>query len=87
MKYKKIGLNVNKTNKLEDKTILLKYFKNGEIVGAIPGTMRDPVTGDKIPGNEIFSDGEYEWKTDLPYLINKYNFRVDKDFLNYVKAR
>lgn len=85
MKFKRISFDVNKTNKPEDKELLLKYLKNGKVIGAIPGTMRDPIAGNKIPGNEIFSDGEYEWKADLPYLVNKYNFQVDKDFIDHVK--
>lgn len=83
MRFKKVRFSENKSI-CKDKNKILSYLKNKKIVGAIPGGFKDPFTNKKILGNNIYSDGVYEWGDDLHYLLTNYDVDVDKEFINHV---
>ena len=46
----------------------------------------DRVTGKQVENicRIIYNDGEYEWRSEEVYLIEKYNMKVSDEFINHV---
>lgn len=85
--YKKLEYKFGNEENYKDKKSLISYLKNHNAIGACPGSFKDPFTGESLRVNTIFSDGVYEWKEDLPYLIENYNVVIDEKFLEHCKIK
>lgn len=65
-----------------EKDKLVRYLKNAECIAAMPAIFRDAFTGEIITGDTvILSDGEYEWFSDIPYYVEKYDMKLDEEFV------
>ena len=71
-----------------DKSKIVKYLENGIVVATSPGTIIDVLSPDKeIIGNETwYTDGKYLWCSELSYYIERYNLKLDDEFLNYIRS-
>ena len=64
----------------KNKDKILSFFKKGKEYAIAATYWRDVLTHEIIGDNIItYSDGKYEWCCDLPYCIEKYNYRMDKE--------
>ena len=73
---------VNKNAKpYENKDKILSFFKNGKEYAIAPTFWYDMFTNEKV-GDDIFTytDGKYEWSCYIPYYIEKYNYRLEKEY-------
>lgn len=61
----------------------LAYLRDPKKVSAFaPGIAHDALTGEAIPGYfSCSTDGVYEWRSDLPYYLEKYNVSLPDDFV------
>jgi hypothetical protein len=73
----------------EFKYILLDYLSTGESIAKAPAVLVDHVTGVKLENIELemLTDGEWQWRSDLFYYVEKYNLRIDEEFLTHILAK
>ena len=68
-----------------NKSKILLYLRNGEVIAAAAGRAVDILTGEKIQEEWLlFTDGVYQWDTSLIYHFNKYDIPLPQDFINHV---
>lgn len=85
MRFKRLQINIDKRSYLgAKKTKVLEYLKKGKSIAACPGDFRDPITDKSLGVNEILTDGEYEWKESLYYIVDKYDVELPQKFLDKV---
>lgn len=65
---------------------ILKYFKNHDADIAVACTAVDHVTGKNIGSESILSynDGVYYWTNEEIYLFEKYDLKLNNDFIFHV---
>ena len=70
---------------IKEKETVLKYLRNGKDTAAYAGIAKDILTGEEIPGQWLLlSDGVFEWSTDEIYYFEKYNIKLEDEFIEYV---
>lgn len=66
--------------------LILDYLSSGITVFDVMGVTIDPI--DKTTcisgGPGLVTDGEWIWREDLKYFVEKYNVGLPQDFLNHV---
>ena len=61
----------------------LSYLKAGKEGAIAPAIVLDVITGERIPIKLCtMNDGEYFWRSDLIYYVEKYNLELPSDFLS-----
>ena len=94
--YKEIPHGKNKLNSIrdflsqeiiKDKEKIVKYLENGIVVATSPGIITDVLSpNNEVIGNETwYTDGKYIWCSELSYYIEKYNLKLDDEFINYIR--
>ena len=72
----------------EHKERVLSYLKSKKANAVAAGRATDVLTGKTIPSEfACYTDGEYVWRSDLIYYIEKYNLNPGDDFINHVLGR
>ena len=75
-------------NPIEGKEQILKYLRNGKKGAYAPSKMIDVISGEVIPGELCcYSDGEYGWRSDTIYYFEKYNLKLEEEFIKSLKER
>ncbi len=71
----------------KEKQRIVSYLRNGKVISAAPGIMKDILTGERT-GREmlVYSDGQYAWKSDLIYYVEKYDMRLPSEFIDHILA-
>lgn len=70
---------------MEKKADILTYLKKVNVMAAAPGYAIDVFTGNRIQEPlYAYSDGEYIWRSDTIYYFDKYNLRLEDDFIEHV---
>ena len=73
---------------IEGKKKVLDYLKSAEIVAVSPSIPRDIITGERIPGDFCYySDGKYSWRSDTIYYFERYNLRLEDEFIQHVLSQ
>lgn len=73
---------------IEKKDDVLKYLKNGEDDGVRCSGIFDYVSGEPtFQTIHLFTDGKYCWDSEEIYHFEKYNLRLNDDFIEYVLSR
>ncbi len=69
----------------QEKKRILSYLRSGTVVSAAPGIMKDVLNGEPT-GREmlVYSDGQYAWKSDVIYYVEKYNMRLPEEFIDHI---
>ena len=68
-----------------NKKKILEYLRNGRITAAAAGTANDIITGKTIDEPFcMFTDGVYAWRSDTIYYVDKYNLKLEDEFINHV---
>ena len=72
--------------RLSDKEKILEHFKKYSSESAVLSQSAcDYVTGKNLPNSILcYTDGIYVWTNEEVYHFNKYNLKLNDDFLNYV---
>ncbi len=69
----------------KNKFKILNYLKNGRVIGAAPGILKDSFTQKQIDGQWLLmTDGIYEWDTKLIYHYEKYNLVLPQEFIKNI---
>lgn len=72
---------------MKDKSKILQHLRSGTVTAAAAGHARDVFSGEVIDGELTYqTDGIYEWRSDIPYYVDKYNMQLNKDFVEYVMS-
>ena len=75
-------------NEMENKTVILDYLRKGKVTAASPARMVDVINGEKIDGSlKMLEDDKYAWRSDLIYYFEKYNLKLDDDFIAHVLSK
>jgi hypothetical protein len=71
---------------LNEKEAILKYFKeHGSETAIITCASTDYISGEKLSDSvTCFDDGEYCWTSEEVYHFEKYNLKINDDFIQYV---
>ena len=80
-----IKFNKEKVNRnalpYENKEKILSFLKSGKEYAIAPTFWYDMFTNEKVGNNILtYTDGKYEWSCYIPYYIEKYNYRLDKEY-------
>lgn len=60
---------------------ILSFFKQGKEYAVAATFWYDVVTNEKIGNNRYtYTNGKYEWSGNIPYCIEKYNYRLEKEY-------
>lgn len=89
--YKEFGGDSNRSiterfhsQKYEEQDRILSFMKTKGDEISIGGRVTDIINGNTI-GNRITKKyGRYVWSSDLEYYVEKYNFRPNEEFINFV---
>ena len=70
---------------VRQKDDIVKYMRKGKITSCSPAIVRDIITNQviNIPLN-FMTDGVYAWRSDTIYYFEKYDIKLDNDFIEYV---
>ena len=70
---------------IPQKDKVLQYMKNAKVAAAAPGIARDILTNDYISGSlKVYSDGEYAWRSDVIYYVEKYDMGLPEEFIDHI---
>ncbi len=79
---------VSKTKHPDEKNIIkyLNSIKQGSIV--LCGPVKDEIKSFHKPiigGLSIYSDGHYQWRSDLSYYVKNYHIKLPETFIEHMK--
>lgn len=68
-----------------NKKTIAEYLKNGKHIAESPARLVDFMTGEplRMPLS-MQSDGVYSWRSDIVYYYEKYNLKLNSDFIDHV---
>ena len=70
---------------IKNKKEVLRHLKTGETGIVAPALMRDLFTGEPLNFELcIYSDGIYTWTSEEAYYFEKYNLKLNEDFLKSI---
>lgn len=73
---------------VEGKSDILSYLKQARVTAVAPGWAIDVMTGERIEGSLLsYSDGEYAWRSDTIYYFERYNLKLEKEFIKHVLSQ
>jgi hypothetical protein len=74
---------------LYDEEKISRYLKEGVPVLHIMGGSPDIVSGDgeRAGGASILTDGNWVWRMDLKYYLDKYHVLLDDEFVQHIRKR
>ncbi len=60
---------------------IIAALRYGKCLCAAPGVLYDVFTGERVEGEvAVYTDGTYEWPSDLIYYIKTYHLRLPEEF-------
>lgn len=70
---------------MKEKTRVLHYMKTAPVISAAAAAMRDVLT-EEFTGRELLvhSDGEYLWRSDATYYVEKYDMELPQEFIQHI---
>lgn len=72
-------------NEDENKNVIIAYLKNGKHTAESPSRLTDFITGKPLNMSlAMQSDGIYSWRSDFVYYYEKYNLKLNPDFIRHV---
>ncbi len=73
---------------IQNRNAILEYMKKNEAEAVQARAMTDYVSGAVLHGSvECFTDGKYFWTSEEIYHFEKYNLKLNDDFIQYVLNR
>lgn len=76
------------SEEITDKTAICNYCKSFKPYCYTTESFSDKVTGKTVKdGYAGYFDGEYEWYDDWIYHFEKYNLKLNDDFIEHVLSR
>ncbi len=70
---------------MPNKKQIIDYLKRGKAIAAAAGRARDMFTDEPIKGELLcLSDGEFEWRSDVIYYVDRYNLQLSEEFVKHV---
>ncbi len=67
---------------------IIEYLKNGSITYVTATKNVDIFTNEVLPGfRSGMTDGKYTWNSVLPYYVQKYNLKLNDDFIQHVLSQ
>lgn len=74
--------------KMKNKAAILDYLRKGKVTAASPARIVDVISGEKIGSSlKMLEDDKYAWRSDLIYYFEKYNLKLDDDFIAHVMSK
>jgi hypothetical protein len=72
----------------DDAADLAAYLRSGVVVAAVPMALTDVLGEDRhhVPAPHLLTDGEYVWRADLPYYVERYRVGLPADFVRHVSG-
>ena len=71
-----------------EKTAIVTYLRRSWPSVSVPQLLRDVFDKQFVIGSlGVSHDGEYSWRSDLAYYIDKYNLRPPEDFIAHVMEK
>ena len=66
---------------------LIEYLNSGIPLIDIMEATPDVISGDRYVsgGSSILTDGEWIWRRDLQYYVDRYHLALDEEFMNHVR--
>ncbi len=81
-------LNVTSENAISNKDIILSYMKGFSECAFTSAPVKDAFTGEVVyDANNARTDGIYQWYESEIYHFEKYNLKLNEDFIQHVLNR
>lgn len=75
-------------NEIENKDYVLKYMKSAKVDAYSTAYVFDVVNNDETTIDEVlYSDGNYLWSSSWIYYFEKYNLKLNDDFIEHVLSK
>lgn len=73
---------------VKEKKKVLEYMRKGKVIAVAPAIIRDVMNPEvSLPELFLMSDGEYEWRSDVIYYVEKYDMALPDEFLQHVLSK
>jgi len=80
---------------LDDKPVgenvqrVARYLRAGVQFSVVPMLVHDIIAEERsaIGPLRYLTDGEWVWRSDLPYYVEKYHCRIPSEFITHMKSR
>lgn len=73
---------------LPEKNIILDYLKKYDCLAVMAHATADYITGEMLkPSVQLFSDGIYQWTNEEIYHFEKYDIKLNDDFIEYISEK
>lgn len=73
---------------VSQKNKILSFMRKAPVVAYTSFPVYDRITGDEVfPANNAHSDGNFTWYESEIYHFEKYNLKLNDDFIEYVLNR
>lgn len=73
---------------LMQKQKIVSYLKNAPLMAFTSAPVRDVFTGENVrDADNARSDGTYQWYESEIYHFEKYNLKLNDDFIKYISNR
>lgn len=70
---------------IEKRQRVLEYLKNGKKGAVASGYAIDLINQERIPGELCcYSDGKFGWRSDTIHYFEKYNLKLEDEFIKHV---
>lgn len=73
---------------IKNKERILRYLKSGKTKFISPSAIVDIFTGKTVNIELcIYTDGAYAWSSETMYYFEKYNLKLNQDFIDFVLSK
>ncbi|MDD7793338.1 hypothetical protein [Clostridium sp. 'White wine YQ'] len=85
-KYPSIKELINRPIKNKEKVI--EYMKKSKVIAQAPAVGRDLINSNNTTLElSLMTDGDYEWRSDIIYYVEKYDMELPEEFIKHVLSQ
>ncbi|WP_238881602.1 hypothetical protein [Clostridium sp. YIM B02551] len=82
-KYPSIKELINRP--IKDKEKILEYMRKSKVIAQAPAVGMDLINpNNKTLELSLMTDGDYEWRSDVIYYVDKYDMELPEEFINHI---
>ncbi|MBL4931981.1 hypothetical protein [Clostridium paridis] len=85
-KYPSIKELIN--NPIKEKEKVLEYMRKSKVIAQAPAVGKDLINpNNKTLELSLMTDGDYEWRSDVIYYVEKYDMELPEVFINHIVSK
>ena len=85
-KYPSIKELINKP--IKEKEEVIEYMRKSKVIAQASAVGKDLINpNNKTLELSLMTDGDYEWRSDIIYYVEKYDMELPEDFINHILSQ